>query len=149
MTLLVLQSESEAVRDAGLRGLSAVVRVLRDVDPEMRQLLTRRVWVARCDPSPENRQLALDLWTAAGLVSTASLAPALMPDVTHPVAAVREAASEALALLLADQATSMTGQVGWVVVGPEIGYFLDAIASQEPALSLTQSLTHSVANTEF
>jgi len=56
--------------------------------------------VARCDPSPENRELAARLWEEGGLEGTPHLSLQVLEDVAHPVEVVRQAAAEALAVLL-------------------------------------------------
>ena len=93
-----LYSDTDAVRDAALRGLQAMVTTLPPLSPQ----LVRRVWVLKCDVSPENRQLADQLWAAADLRVTPSLCLEVMEDVCHPVGDVRQAAAEALSTLLAD-----------------------------------------------
>jgi len=104
-----LQNEVEAVRDAALRGLTAMVPALPSSGP-LADRITRRVWVARCDPLPENKDLASELWTLAGLQSGPGLCLEVLEDVAHPVAVVRSAAAEALAVLLSEEGDS-TGAV--------------------------------------
>lgn len=64
-----LQNPLAVVRDAALRGLM----VIRDAyptnkeDPAQLLNLTRRIWVAKFDVSDENKELADQLWTAAGM----------------------------------------------------------------------------------
>ena len=72
--------------------------------------MPRRVWVARCDPQPENRTLAASLWTSASLSAGPGLCLSMLSDVCHPVAVVRSAAAEALAALLEDNGEE-TGEV--------------------------------------
>ena len=107
--LSALYSDTDAVRDAALRGLQAMVNILPQMSAQLPQLV-RRVWVLRCDTSPENRQLAEQLWTSADLSVTGSLCLEVMEDVAHPVAEVRQAAAEALSSLLEDN-QDQTGAV--------------------------------------
>ena len=97
-----LQSGNDAVRDASLRGLRAMVGVFNDLGDSTRCNTVRRVWVAKCDTSPENKELAEQLWDEAGLHVSPALCLEVMEDVAHPVEVVRRAAAEALAALLAD-----------------------------------------------
>eukprot|EP00090_Calanus_glacialis_P034085 TRINITY_DN5691_c0_g1_i1.p1 TRINITY_DN5691_c0_g1~~TRINITY_DN5691_c0_g1_i1.p1 ORF type:complete len:2002 (-),score=813.41 TRINITY_DN5691_c0_g1_i1:71-5326(-) len=107
--LSATQSEVDAVRDAALRGLQAMVLALPSKGL-VRDNLVRRVWVAKCDPTPENRELADQLWLSAGLAVSPALCLLVLGDVAHPVGVVREAAAEALAALLADDG-AQTGAV--------------------------------------
>ena len=108
--LAALYSDTDAVRDAALRGLQAIVKIMPQLSEQLPQLV-RRVWVLRCDTSPENRQLADQLWETADLSVTSGLCLEVMEDVAHPVSDVRTAAAEALSVLLADN----TDQVGPVL----------------------------------
>jgi hypothetical protein len=101
--LSALQAEGDSVRDAALRGLGAMVGVLGPArqGEQVAAVTVRRVWVARCDPSPENRELAAALWEEAGLVVGPGLCLEVLEDVAHPREVVRAAAAEALAALLA------------------------------------------------
>ena len=60
-----LVTDSEAVRDAGLRGLKSLIEVIPSSGEDARRV-ARRSWVARFDPVEENRLLAKELWDAAG-----------------------------------------------------------------------------------
>ena len=104
--LAALYSDTDAVRDAALRGLQAIVKIMPQLSEQLPQLV-RRVWVLRCDTSPENRQLADQLWETADLRVTAGLCLEVMEDVSHPVSDVRMAAAEALSVLLADNTDQM------------------------------------------
>ena len=107
-TLLVaIQSDVDTVRDSALRSLQALIPALPK-SGEVFDNLVRRVWVAKCDPAPETRELAEKFWKSAGLAVDSSLG--LLEDVAHPVAVVREAACEALASFLADHG-EQTGAV--------------------------------------
>jgi hypothetical protein len=64
------------------------VNSLGEQDESVRASLVRRVWVARCDPTPENRELAVDLWDKAGLVVSPALCLEVLEDVAHPVEVV-------------------------------------------------------------
>ena len=107
--LSALYSQVDAVRDGALRGLQALVPVLAGLDCQ--SVLVRRVWVVQCDTSPENRQLADQLWLSAELKVHPGLCLEVLEDVAHPVAQVRQAAAEALAKLLSDS----EGEVGPVL----------------------------------
>eukprot|EP00092_Neocalanus_flemingeri_P000097 GFUD01000099.1.p1 GENE.GFUD01000099.1~~GFUD01000099.1.p1 ORF type:complete len:2003 (+),score=661.60 GFUD01000099.1:178-6009(+) len=107
--LVATQNDVDAVRDAALRGLQALVLALPG-SGEVFASLVRRVWVARCDPTPENRELAEQLWVSAKLVVSPALCLLVLEDVAHPIGVVREAAAEALAALLADDG-DQTGAV--------------------------------------
>ena len=108
--LAALYSDTDAVRDSALRGLKAIVKIIPELSEQLPQLV-RRVWVLRCDTSPENRQLSDQLWETADLSVTSGLCLEVMEDVAHPVSDVRTAAAEALSVLLADN----TDQVGPVL----------------------------------
>merc|ERR1719431_625564 len=86
-----------------------MVLVLHKVE-EVQDNLVRRVWIAKCDPSPENRELAEKLWDSAALSTSPALCLLVLEDVAHPVGVVREAAAEALAALLAEDG-DQTGAV--------------------------------------
>ena len=79
-----------------------MVGVLGELGDSTRSNTVRRVWVAKCDTSPENKELAEQLWEEAGLQVSPSLCLEVMEDVAHPVEVVRRAAAEALAALLAN-----------------------------------------------
>jgi hypothetical protein len=51
--------------------------------------LVRRVWVAKCDPTPENRELAEQLWVSAKLAVSTALCLLVWEDVAHPVGVVK------------------------------------------------------------
>ena len=93
--LTALQSDCDAVRDAALRGLLAMVKALpkeEDQDEskdDLHMSLVRRCWVARADPLPENRLLADQLWEAADLSAVPGrLTMLVLEDVAHPVGKV-------------------------------------------------------------
>ena len=78
-TLIVaIQSDVDTVRDSALRGLQALIPALPK-SGEVFDNLVRRVWVAKCDPAPETRELAEKLWKSAGLAVDSSLG--LLEDV--------------------------------------------------------------------
>jgi len=107
--LTATQSQVDAVRDAALRSLQAMVLVLPK-SGEVHDNMVRRVWVAKCDPSPENKELADKLWESASLATSPALCLLVLEDVAHPVSVVREAAAEALAALLEEDG-EQTGAV--------------------------------------
>ncbi|KAL4419436.1 hypothetical protein ABPG77_006363, partial [Micractinium sp. CCAP 211/92] len=55
------------------------------------------MWLARCDPSEANAEVAQGLWEEAGCVLPPTFAPALMEHLSSPHADVRVAAAAALA----------------------------------------------------
>ncbi|KAL4444093.1 hypothetical protein ABPG75_011830 [Micractinium tetrahymenae] len=55
------------------------------------------MWLARCDPSEANAEVAQGLWEEAGCALPASFVPALMEHLSSPHADVRAAAATALA----------------------------------------------------
>ena len=112
--LSALYSDVDAVRDGALRGLQSLVGVLAGLPS--RDMLVRRCWVLRCDTSPENRQLADQLWESAELVVSPGLCLEVLEDVAHPVAQIREAAAEALSKLLSNSPDE---------VGPVLTQLLD------------------------
>ena len=107
-----LVTDSEPVRDAGLRGLKSLVSAFPSSGPEAR-LLARRAWVARFDPVEENRLLAKELWSEAGFEVRCEdgLCDDIIDDVLHPVGCVRQAAAEGLAKLLEDRPASKTASI--------------------------------------
>ena len=62
--------------------------------------LVRRVWVAKCDPALENKDLAEQLWKSAELSVSSMLCLLVLEDVAHPVGVLKQAAADALAALL-------------------------------------------------
>ena len=77
------------MRDAGIRGLLAVKSALpTDPGSTLHAQLVRRVWVARCDPLPENRELADQLWEELDLHTYTGLCSGVLEDVAHPVGKV-------------------------------------------------------------
>ena len=108
-----LVTDSEAVRDAGLRGLKSLVRAFPSAGREAR-IVARRTWVARFDPVEENRLLAKELWDEAGFDAgdeDLGLCDDIIDDVLHPVGCVRQAAAEGLAKLLGDRPGSRTAGI--------------------------------------
>lgn len=93
-----LQNDTEAVRDAALRGLIAMKNALKTDNLN----LIRRIWVTRFDPVSENQTLAEDLWSSIELSRYPELSTHLLEDIVHPVDCVRQSAAEALAQLLKD-----------------------------------------------
>jgi len=102
--LSAMQSESDAVRDGGLRGLLAMVPALNQPgsSQDIVKQLTMRVLVAKNDPLPENQELAVKLWQELALEIIPGLMEMILNDVGHPVGKVREAAGDTLAKLLED-----------------------------------------------
>ncbi|XP_024940665.1 eIF-2-alpha kinase activator GCN1 isoform X2 [Cephus cinctus] len=100
-----LQNSLPAVRDAALRGLMIIRLAFPSEKEDYNQLLrlTRRIWVAKFDICEENKHLAEELWTAAGLVANPDiLCEELIQDIAHPVEPIQQAAACALAQLLTD-----------------------------------------------
>ena len=64
--------------------LSTAVETL----PEQNRSVVRRVFVARCDPLPENQALATQLWGELGLDVIPGLMEMVLEDVGHPVGKV-------------------------------------------------------------
>ena len=95
-----LQNNIEAVRDAGLRGLLAMITALPKEGDSLRDLIVRRVWVAKFDPCEENQDLANRLWQTAQFRIYDGLNMEMIDDIVHPVACVRSSGAEALAKLL-------------------------------------------------
>ncbi|XP_058803320.1 stalled ribosome sensor GCN1 isoform X2 [Phymastichus coffea] len=98
-----LQNPLISVRDAALRGLIVIRNTFPTNKEDSVQLLnlTRRIWVAKFDVSDENKALANELWTTAGLTGEpAVLCNELIDDIAHPVESVQQAAACALAELL-------------------------------------------------
>ena len=95
-----LQNDTEAVRDAGLRGFLAMLTALPKEGDPLRDLIVRRVWVAKFDPCEENHDLANRLWDTADFEVYDGLTMEMIDDIVHPVACVRSSGSEALAKLL-------------------------------------------------
>lgn len=64
-----LQNPLPAVRDAALRSLMVIKNAFptNKEDAALLLLLTRRIWVAKFDVNEENKQLADELWTSAGV----------------------------------------------------------------------------------
>ncbi|KAL1132575.1 hypothetical protein AAG570_010527, partial [Ranatra chinensis] len=101
--LAALQHSSQYVRDAALRSMCALVPVLPKPKQNRDQALriTRRVWVAKHDVVEENRDVADKLWQSANLSwADKGLCESLLDDIVHPVIAVQQAGSNALAALL-------------------------------------------------
>lgn len=100
--LSALQSPIVVVRDAALRGLS----VMTDSFPNYEQSyddalrINKRIYIACFDTNEENKELALNLWSSAGLEFPPSLCSELLVDVEHPVECIQAAAAQALANLL-------------------------------------------------
>lgn len=68
---------------------------------ELNTVIIRRVWVACHDVNEDNAALAKNLWEMAKLkADPLLLCDELLKDVTHPVAAIREAGAKALASLI-------------------------------------------------
>ncbi|XP_014216178.1 eIF-2-alpha kinase activator GCN1 [Copidosoma floridanum] len=98
-----LQYPVSAVRDAALRGLMVIKNSFpsNKEDPAQLLNLTRRIWIAKFDVCDENKELADQLWTAAGLTANPDvLCGELLQDVAHPVECVQQSAACALAELL-------------------------------------------------
>ena len=56
--LTVTQNGVDVVRDVAFRGLHALVLALLESGEVLINLLVRRVWVAKCDPTSEKSELA-------------------------------------------------------------------------------------------
>lgn len=65
-----LQYPMNAVRDAALRALMVIKNSFpsNKEDPIQLLNLTRRIWIAKFDVSDENKELADELWNAAGIL---------------------------------------------------------------------------------
>lgn len=109
-----LQNNLPAVRDAALRALKIVRNAFPTEKEDYEQLLrlTRRIWVAKFDPSDENKVLADELWEASGLAAHPEiLCEELIQDVAHPVEPVQQAAAYAMAELLKNDPHLMSGML--------------------------------------
>ncbi|XP_016837247.1 eIF-2-alpha kinase activator GCN1 [Nasonia vitripennis] len=107
-----LQNPLTAVRDAALRGLMVIKNAFpsEKEDPVQLLNLTRRIWVAKFDVNDENKELANELWSSAGLTADPNiLCDELIQDIAHPVESVQQAAACALAELLSQDPELMSG----------------------------------------
>ncbi|XP_071447058.1 stalled ribosome sensor GCN1 [Hetaerina americana] len=109
--LVALQDSAAAVRDAALRGLSAMVAALPTPQENYEQAIRirKRLWVTQFDTAEENRALAVKVWKAAKLESNVLLVDEVLGDVTHPVSVIQEAAAQALAALLQEDPSTVPG----------------------------------------
>ncbi|XP_067000438.2 stalled ribosome sensor GCN1-like [Anabrus simplex] len=109
--LLAVQSECGAVREAALRALITMKNAIPSSEEnyELYIQLGKRIWVARCDVSEENRTLALQLWEAAKLEISPFMWELLIGDIKHPVNDIQQAAAQALAELLSEDTSLITG----------------------------------------
>ncbi|KAG8223949.1 hypothetical protein J437_LFUL003757 [Ladona fulva] len=89
--LVALQNASAAVRDAALRGLSAMVAALPSLKENYEQAI------------PEK------LWKTANLEANVALCSEILNDVIHPVGVIQEAAAQALAALLESDPSAVPG----------------------------------------
>ena len=83
--------QCDAVRDASLRGMIAMYAALStavETLPEQNKSVVRRVFIAKCDPLPENQALATQLWGELGLDVIPGLMEMVLEDVGHPVGKV-------------------------------------------------------------
>jgi hypothetical protein len=109
--LTALQHNLEAVRDIGLRGLTAVIGALPSIydDYDLGLRLTRRLWVAKHDLSEENKYLANTLWEDAGFELPIVMCDELLQDVIHPEPCVQKAAAAALVSILKEDPSVVDG----------------------------------------
>ncbi|KAK6638077.1 hypothetical protein RUM44_008502 [Polyplax serrata] len=101
--LTAVQNPSEIVREAGLKGLTAMHRSFPGIKEnfELNTLITRRIWVASYDVNEDNCGFANNLWELAKLETNPEiLCDELLKDIVHPVQAIRQAGAKALASLI-------------------------------------------------
>ncbi|KAK2714474.1 hypothetical protein QYM36_008881, partial [Artemia franciscana] len=100
--LSALESETVAVRDAGIRGLVKLLPVLKSnkISESLQSRILRRFWVAKHDQEATIRGTADQLWKEAKLSVRKELSHWLLNDVTHPVEPIRSAGADAMAAAL-------------------------------------------------
>lgn len=101
--LSALRRSSPSIRDAALRSLQILVRMLptKMTNPEQYLKLTRRIWVAKHDIVTENREGADKLWSAAKLsTSEDGLLQCLVDDLVESCLPLQKSAAIATATLL-------------------------------------------------
>ena len=93
-----LKNEADAVRDAALRGLNALEdSVPFEPSHPLYMAFVERLWVAKCDPTPEHQLLADNLWDKHDLEPYEGLQEDVINDVVYPGStSIRTAASLAL-----------------------------------------------------
>nr|XP_040228816.2 eIF-2-alpha kinase activator GCN1 [Anopheles coluzzii] len=111
--LVALQEELDAVRDVSLRALAIMIDVLPSIadDYEFGLRLTRRLWVAKHDLSPDIKLLATGIWQDGGYEVPIVMADELMKDIIHPELCVQKAAAAALVSILVEDSSTIEGVV--------------------------------------
>ncbi|XP_053680198.1 eIF-2-alpha kinase activator GCN1 [Anopheles nili] len=111
--LVALQEDLDAVRDVSLRALAIMIDVLPSIadDYELGLRLTRRLWVAKHDLSPDVKQLATGIWLDGGYDLPIVMADELMKDIIHPELCIQKAAASALVSILVEDSSTIEGVV--------------------------------------
>lgn len=109
--LNALQSHLDVVRDVALRALTIMVKAFPHLGDnyDFGLELIRRLWVAKYDVSDENKQLADELWTLAGLEVPIVLSDELLRDVIHPEVCIQKAGALALVAILKEDPSLVDG----------------------------------------
>lgn len=113
--LRALENRLEMIRDVALRGLlilSPTFGGFSEADEDLRNVLTRRLWIAKHDVCDENKEIAELLWTKANLqIPNNNFTEEILKDVTHAESSVQKATAAALVSLLEIDASSLQAMI--------------------------------------